>query len=273
METFVCKLCGTHSVKGNFGYCERCELTIFQIDTILNQYLYNEINPEWLIDGMIEIASWAYNGNPRTAAYFNTANEIVFIFAVEKEDSIPIDELTEINFTTLPNNKVIELLEDALILKKEGSTLYPGPISTKLMEIRWDGYEMNSPQIKKALQETHAIISISLTKSLIKNHEIKPKRALTLLHLISDIILKNDVSSKIVPKIQDMDLEFAMSGLSTHTKSKLKWDLVGFNDGEIKIISDIDYDGNMPLKPVTLNYAENIRERFRARVREERMYS
>lgn len=269
----ICNLCGNYVGEGRLGFCKKCELTIFQIDSIINEYLYNVSPPEWIIDGMIEIASWAYHSNPRTVAYFNTANELVFIFAIERQNSISIDELTEVNYTMLPNNKIIKLLEDALIIQKELSILYPGPISTKLMDKRWEGYDLNTPEIKRALKETKAIVSIALTKSLVKNGDIKPRRALSLLHLISDLILKTDYNEDIKKEIEDIDLEFSMYELSPHTKSKLKWDMFGFNDGEVKIISDVDVEGKMPLKPSTVIYAENMRERYRQRAREEREYS
>lgn len=268
-----CKLCKRNSPIRNSIFCDKCDLAQFQIETILSLYLNNESPPQWVTDGLIEIASWAYIGHPHGSGYFNTANEIVEIFAIERAETISIDELSEINYTNLPTNTVLNILKHALIIDYDTKQIFPGPISKKLLKIRWDGYEMGSQEVKMKIKEIHGIISVSLTKSLLIANRIKPQRALGLLKLMSKIILDSSASEKISPFITDYDMDIALNKLPTRQQNKIKRQISGLSDGETKIITDKDIEGHMPLKSSVLVYLENMRERYRERERTERGYT
>jgi len=253
-----CELCKRNSPFKTTKLCDNCDLSIYQIDTILALYLENQSPPQWLIDGLIEIASWAYVGNPHGSGYFNTANEIVEIFAIERQKTIAISELEEINYTNLPSNMVLQILKNALIIDYDMENIIPGPISKKLIQIRWEGYEMNSPEVKLKIKEIQGIIAVAITKSLIHNSH-KPQKALGLFKLMSKIILDSDSSGIISPDISDYDLEIALNKLPSRQQNKIVRQIVGLSDGETKIITDKDIEGKMPLKENVKIYLENMR--------------
>lgn len=268
-----CELCKRQSRLKNTKLCDNCELALFQIDTILSLYLENESPPPWLLNGLIQIASWIYFNNPHGSGFFNTANEIVEIFAIDRNETLPIDELSEINYTNLPAKTVLDTLKKALIIDYDTKNIYPGAISKKLIKIRWEGYEMNSQEVKMKINEIHGIIAVAVTKSLVVSNKHKPQRALGLFKLMSKLIFESFDTGEINPYISEYDLDLAFNKLPTRQKNKIKRELCGFSDGETKIINDKDIEGNMPLKDSVITYIENMRERYRERERTERGYT
>jgi hypothetical protein len=266
-----CELCKRNSPLRTTKLCDACDLSIFQINTILSLYLESESPPQWLTNGLIEIASWAYIGNPHGSGYFNTANECVEIFAIDRHETIPISDLEEINYTNLPANKVLQILKNALIIDYNTENILPGPISKKLIQIRWDGYEMNSPEVKSKIKEIQGIIAVAVTKSLLQNAH-KPQKALGLFKLMAKIILDSNISGNISPYISDYDLDIALNKIPSRQQNKIVRQIVGLGDGETKIITDKDIEGKMPLKEDVKVYLENMRERYRERERSDRGY-
>ena len=264
-----CELCKRNSRLKTTKLCDNCDLSIFQINTILSLYLENQSPPQWLIAGLIEIASWAYIGNPHGSGYFNTANEIVEIFAIDRHETIAISDLDEINYTNLPANKVLQILKNALVIDYDTQEIVPGPISKKLIQIRWEGYEMNSPEVKLKIKEIQGIIAVAITKSLMQNSH-KPQKALGLFKLMSKLILDSEISGNISPDISDYDLDIALNKLPSRQQSKIVRQIVGLSDGETKIVTDKDIEGKMPLKENVKIYLENMRERYRERERTDR---
>jgi hypothetical protein len=266
-----CKMCGSALNNGGSSpLCDTCELTLFQIDTIISEYLLNP--PSWLVEGVTEISSWVYNGNPRGAGYFNTANEIVEVFAIERKEEFPLEELKEMIYTNLPEKQVLKILKEALIIDYDTESIYPGPLSKKLMDIRWEGYEMDSLEVRKKIKEMHGIISVSITKGLLSRDKFKPQKALSPFKLVSRIILESNENNGIARDISEYDIDMAFLKLSQRQKNKIRREMCGFSDGETKIIKDKDIKGDMPLKDAVIIYSENMRERFRERNRDERIY-
>jgi len=266
-----CELCKRNSPNRTTKLCDNCDLTIFQMNNILSIYLANDSPPKWLTDGLIEISSWVYAGNPHGSGYFNTANEIFEIFAIEREEAIPIKELSEVNYTNLPEKTVLNALKNALIINYDTEIITPGPLAKKLIQLRWEGYELESQEINQKLKEAQGIIAMSITKSSISNAH-KPQKALGILKLMSKIILDNYTAEKIEPTISDYDMEIAFNKMPIRQQKKILRQIYGLSDGETKIITDKDIEGNMPLKETVLVYLENMRERYRERDRSDRGY-
>lgn len=266
-----CELCKRNSPLRTTKLCDLCDLTIFQMDNILSLYLSNETPPKWVTDGLIEIASWIYTGNPQGSGYFNTANELFEVFAIEREESIPIKELCEVNYTNLPENTILKILKGALIIDYNTELITPGPLAKKMIQLRWEGYELNSQEILQKVKESQGIIAIAITKSSLYNSH-KPQKALGILKLMSKIILDNYSVEKIEPTLSDYDMEIAFNKMPIRQQKKLLRQIYGFSDGETKIITDKDVEGNMPLKGTVLLYLVNMRERYRERERSDRGY-
>lgn len=89
-----CEICKVDTSQGNL--CERCSLNLFQINEILDTYIHINPAPNWLLNGIRELA-WMYMSIPRTMAFFNTANEVTWIFIMDREDKISVDEIMGIN--------------------------------------------------------------------------------------------------------------------------------------------------------------------------------
>ena len=268
-----CSLCNRQKQSDGRKNCLKCEISLFQIDSIIDDYINNNNPPQWLIDGLGEIFSWGYTGNPIGAGFFNTANEIAEIFAIDRLEEIPRDDLKEINYTNLSQEKILKILKNALLIEYDGSSIYPGPILRKLIEVRWEGYEMDTPQVKQKLKEMHGIVSVAITKGLLLENRRKPRYALAVFQLISHIMLSNGIGGEIDTTITEYDLDISLNKLVRRQQDRIKRTMMGFSDGVPKIIKDKDIQGKMPLKEIAIDYIEKMRERYRERERDLRTHS
>ena len=267
----ICELCKRNSFLRPTKLCDLCDLTIFQIDNILSLYLAKESPPIWLTDGLIEIASWIYTGNPQGSGYFNTANELFEVFAIKREEIIPIKELREFNYTNIPEKTILNALKDARIIDYNTEVITPGLLTKKLIQLRWEGYELDSHEVSQKLKEAQGIIAMAITRSSLGSHK-KPQKALGIMRLMSKIILDNFTAEKIESTISDYDIEIAFNKMPIRQQKKILRQIYGLSDGDTKIIKDTDIEGNMPLKASVLLYLENMRERYRERDRSDRGY-
>jgi hypothetical protein len=113
---------------------------------------------------------------------------------------------------------------------------------------------------------------VSITKGLLSRDKFKPQKALSPFKLVSRIILESNENNGIARDISEYDIDMAFLKLSQRQKNKIRREMCGFSDGETKIIKDKDIKGDMPLKDAVIIYSENMRERFRERNRDERIY-
>jgi len=258
-----CEICKVYISQGNL--CERCSLNLFQITEILDTYIHENPAPNWLLNGIREL-SWMFMAYPRTMAFFNTAMEVTEIFIIDREDKISVDELMEVNYTQLPRDKVLSLLEEAYIIERTGNDVFPGKLVKKLQQVRWEGYQMDTPQIESKLLELHGILTVAITRSLIRDREYLPRRALAILSLLSLHMIAS--GEEIGNIIDDYTVDLAFAGLGTRQQNRIMRIMAGFFDGKTKIISDITDDGKKETKPQMIEYMSHIRERYRERGRE-----
>jgi hypothetical protein len=252
------------SYKG-FDICNRCDLSLFQMDVILNSYLSNDDVPNWIVNGVIELGSWVYNRNVRGSGYFNAADEIISIFAIDRDEMILLNELNEIKISNLPDKRILEILRNSFIILYDNEYIYPGELTTKLINLRWQGLELNCSDFKKCLSEMRGVISVAITKNLLTKGSFVPQKAFAVFKLLSQIVLCNENKECIDPHVQDYDLDIAFVKLPDRLKYRLVREICGFRDGESKIVDDVDFNKNISLKPEVINYAEHIRERYRDR--------
>jgi len=231
-----CRLCQRQKQNNGNIYCEKCNISLFQIKSILDEYIFNSNPPLWMTEGLGELFSWIYSGNPSGSGFFNTANEIVEIFAIDRVDKIPRSDLSEINYTNLPEERILKILKDALIITYDPKFLYPGPLSQKLIDVRWEGYEMDTPEIKQKLKEIHGIIAIAITNGLlIGEHSRKPQYALAVFQLLSHIMTVNGINGDIDPIISEYDLDVTLNKLAPRQRAKIRRAMLGFFDGDTKL--------------------------------------
>ncbi len=260
-----CQICGNPKLPEESTLCERCTLSTFQIFEILEIYLKENPIPIWLANTVQELA-WLYKQYPRTMGYFNTALEVVETFLFMGKDLISIDGISEVNYTTLPRDNVLSLLEEALIIERNGDRISPGKLVKKLQEARWEGYQMDTPEMENKLLEMHGILVVALTKSLLRSGNYLPRQPLAIFHMLSGQILAS--GEKIDPILPDYIIESSTGGLSSRQISRIVRSMAGLGDGKTKIISDITPDYEKPLKDIIIEYCEKMRERYRERERE-----
>jgi hypothetical protein len=270
----VCSICSGLISKADSGeICINCQLAVFQLETILNIYLTSSQPPDWIIDGLVEIASWIYEGSTRGAVFYNVASEVAEQFVIECDNRIPIDDIKEANYSAVPVNKILEVLSNAQIITYNSEYVMPGPLVERLRNLKLEGYAMGSAAIRRKLKEMHGVIAASIAFTTLKEQNYRPQKALAILKLISQLITGADPTGDIEHVLTEYDFDVAFRKLTNHQQNKTKRQMSGFDDGEAKIIEDIDSDSNMPLKECVIAYAENIRERFRERERDERYYT
>lgn len=259
----TCQICGAKRL-GSETICRRCELSLFQVTDILQTYIREKQPPDWLVSAVGELA-WIFSEYPRTKAYLNTAMEITWTFILDGLIEINVDDVSEVNFTMLSRDRIINLLEEAMIIKKHKEKLLPGPLVEKLRNVRWEGYQLNTPEIKEKLLEIQGILSIALTRALVREKSFLPRRALAIFHMLSENMIQS--GEQIKPVIPEFVFRAASAGLTARQKRHIQYIMSGFLDGHTKIISDV-VDGELSLKDVMVEYCKNMRERWRRRERE-----
>ncbi len=261
-----CQICGVELEDLSSKLCKKCDLSMFQILDIIETYVNEKNPPEWLTNAVQELA-WIYQAYPRTAGYFNTAVEVLEAFTIFRVKEIALGEIKEINFTSLTTNRVLSFLEEALLIERDSDVILPGKLSKRLQEIRLEGYKMDTPEMEKKILEVHGILTVALTRSLIKTGVFLPRAALAIFDMLSDHILTSS-DKEIDPILSNFSIDWAITKLPVRQRLRLIRTMSGFIDGKTKIISDNTEEGEKPLKPVMIKYMEQMRERYRERARE-----
>jgi hypothetical protein len=259
-----CEICGA-KIEEAERFCERCKMSLFQILEILKSYVEEDPPPNWLIKGVREL-SWIFREYPRTQGYFNTAMEILELFIIDRLDEIEIKDIDELNQTSLPRDKVLTLLKKSFIIKIKGRTIFPGALTKKLQRVRWEGYQMDTPQIENKLLEVHGVLTAALSRSLIVTGEYFPRRALAIFHLFSEQMINS--GRDINPVIPEHVFLSAFRNINKRQRARISRIMSGFLDGHTKVISDAEEDGSATLKEVMTIYCQKMRERYRERERQ-----
>lgn len=254
----TCRLCGGYSKQPNSN-CERCDLSIFQVTETLELYLKENPAPEWLVGGISELGS-VFTENPRVQGYMNTAREVTWMFTLDKLEEVSIEDILEVNYSQIPRDDIISVLEDAHIIERRNNKIFPDALVRKLGQVRLEGFQMNTPEIASKLLEIQGILAIALINSLVKRQKYIPKRALAVLHLLSqNMIRSRENIEQIIPFGV---FEMATSGLTSRQMRRVQYVLGGFVDGQTKVISDLTDEG-LCLKEAMVTYCEKMRERWR----------
>jgi hypothetical protein len=234
----------------------------------LEEFIKNNPPPKWLTDGLQEMG-WIYQQYPKTVGYFNTTEEVVKTFVIDRAPEIHVDDLEEINYTAHPTERVLGMLEKAWVIERGGDRLRPGRLTRRLQETRLEGYSMDTQEIKEKIKEIHGILTFALTKSLLEDlggEGFLPRKIIAVLDLLSEQMLASGEEIDLdVPSIR-VDLAFLSMPLrQRHRAVRI---MSGFADGETKLLADVDERGGMILKESIKQYLTEMRERWRTRERE-----
>lgn len=248
--------------------CRKCEISIFQITNILDTYLKEDTPPKWIVNIVKELA-WIYTKNPRTRGYFNTAEEITKVFLFDSVVQISNENLKELNYSTLSNNKILSLLKEGLVVETNEEYVSPGPLVKKLQQVRWEEVAISAPRLQNKLLELNGILAIALTRAMLTSKEQIPRQALSIFHLLSNQILLSDDDDDVENVIPEYSFNATMFSLLNNMQvDRVLRTMTGFGDGSTKLIEDIDDNNEIHLNKATTIYLTQMRERWRTRERD-----
>lgn len=256
-----CNICNDYSTS---NICERCLLTLRQIDTILSIYLEENEVPEWLINFLPEI-DFLFDRDSRARVFFNASKQLRDIVLIENPNKIWPEHLTELNYSQIPQNRVLSILEKAMLLKKVKDYYEPGILLNRLLDIRLYGYEFDSIELQSSHKQINAIICVALIKALIEDFETYiPKGALAVFNMLSQHMIMYE-STEISNIISKNTISKSFRIVSNRHFNHIKYTMGGISDGRTRIIRDLTEDYDLVCKDNVVIYLERIRERMRER--------
>jgi hypothetical protein len=255
-----CKLCGNKS----YGvYCKLCEYTLLQIDEIIKLYL--EGTPPEEIDNAIVEFDRIYFSNLRIRTFYNTACEAIRFVIVNPPNSPLI--LMEPNFSNIPEPKVLAILEESKIITRKEDQAYAGPLLDRLIRLRLTKYGLSTTEFAKQLRIIYAVLTLVVTKTLLKYEEYVPQIVIGVFRVISAHIARNFDSMRIPKEIPRSTWDSGLRGMNPREEIHLEWDLLGLTaNTNPRIFDDYDTEREQFIsKPCMLNYYEYVRDIIRER--------
>ena len=254
-----CKICGRKS----YGeYCVLCEYSLLQIDEIIRLYL--EGTPPGDLDDAVAELDNIYYSNLRIRVFYNTACEAVHCVIANPDSPI---ELMEPNFSAIPQPKVLSVLEESGIISRREDKIYAGPLLSKLIRLRLTRYGLSSPEFSKQLRIIYAILTLTITKTLLKHEEFIPQIVMGILRVISAHVNRHLKTETIPRKIPRSTWKSGLSGMNPREKLHIEWALLGLSaSSDPRIFKDYDPDREQFIsKECMVFYYEYIRNRIRDR--------
>jgi len=254
-----CKLCGRKS----YGeYCRLCEYSLLQIDEIIRLYL--EGTPPEGMDKAVAEFDRIYFSNLRLRVFYNTACEAVHCAIAHPNSPIV---LMEPKFSTTPEPKVLSILEESGIISRRGEKIFAGALLKKLIRLRLIGYTTSSPEFSKHLRIIYAVLTLKITRTLLKHEEFIPQIVMGIFRVISVHIFKNLKSTKMPKELPSSTWRRGFKGMNRREEVHVMWDLLGLTaNTNPRIFEDYDSDREQFIsKDCMIYYYEYIRDRVRER--------
>jgi len=254
-----CKLCGRKS----YGeYCRLCEYSLLQIDEIIRLYL--EGTPPEDMDRAVAEFDRIYFSNLRLRIFYNTACEAVHCVIAHPNSPIV---LVEPKFSRIPEPKVLSILEESGIISRRGEEIFAGALLKKLIRLRLIGYTFGSPEFSKQLRIIYAVLTLTITKTLLKHEEFIPQIVMGVFRMISAHVLQHLKSTKIPKGVPSSTWKRGFKGMNLREQAHIEWDLLGFTaNTNPRIFADYDPDREQYIsKECMVYYYEYIRSRIRER--------
>ncbi|MCJ7634524.1 hypothetical protein MUP77_19295, partial [Candidatus Bathyarchaeota archaeon] len=217
--TRKCKLCGGPAYD---EYCKVCDHTLFQIDEILRLYL--EGTPPEAMDKAIAEFDRIYFSNLRLRVFYNTACEAVYCVMMNPNSPLT---LFEPKFSKIPEPKVLAILEESGIISREGENIVAGPLLKKLIRLRLTGYLFTSEDFSKQLGIVYAILTLTVTRTLLKHEEFIPQIVVGIFRVISAHVFRNMSSTSVPKEIPRSTWDTGFKGINPREEVHVKWDLLG----------------------------------------------
>lgn len=254
-----CKLCGR---KCYGEYCKLCEYSLLQIDEIIRLCL--EGMPPENMDKAIAEFDRIYYSNLRLRVFYNTACEAVYCAIAHPNSPIV---LVEPKFSRIPERKVLSILEESGVISRRGEEIFAGKLLKKLIRLRLVGYTTGSPEFSGQVRIIYAVLTLAMTKTLLKHEEFIPQIVMGIFRVISAHITQHLKSSEIPREVPSSTWKRGFKGMNLREQAHVEWDLLGFTaNTSPRIFEDYDPDREEYIsKECMIYYYEYIRDRIRER--------
>ena len=172
--------------------------------------------------------------------------------------------------STIPEPKVMSILEDSGIIIRDNGKIYPGPLLQKLVLLRLTEYSLTNKEFSRQLGVIYSILTLTITKTLLKHEEFIPRIVMGILRTISVHILRNEKAPNIPKEIPSSTWKSGFRGLNLRSQAHVEWDLLGLTPNtNPRIFENYAPDREQYIsKDCMLYYYEYIRERLRDREQE-----
>lgn len=205
-----------------------------------------------------------YFSNLRLRVFYNTACEVVH--CIVAHPNLPI-ALFEPKFSSVPEQKVLAILEESGIISRQGEKNFAGPLLKKLVRLRLTGYAIGSPEFLKQIRIIYAVLTITISKTLLNHEEFIPQIVMGIFRVISAHVSRNLRSDKIPKEVPLSTWKTGFKGMNRRGEVHVMWDLLGLTaNTNPRIFKDYNPDREQFIsKECMTYYYEYIRDRIRQR--------
>jgi hypothetical protein len=231
--------------------------------------MYLEGTPPEAMDEAIAEFSRIYYSNLRLRVFYNTACEAVSCAMMSPEPNTALN-LFEPNFSQIPEPKILTILEESGIISREGEKIFAGKLVKKLIRLRLTGYPFTSENFSRQLKIVYAILTLILTKTLLKHEEFVPQIVVGIFRVISIHIFQNAHSKSIRREIPRSTWNKGFKRINPREEIHVEWDLLGISPNtHPQIFEDYNVEREEFIsKPCMIYYYQYIRDRLRERTEE-----
>ena len=266
-----CDLCDDRDAQPDSAICEQCELTLFQLEDIREEYHKNGEAPNEVVSQFLREVRGLYKSNIKTRAYFTAASEVVRYFVETGENELPVRNIRSVAQSSIPTPKILTVLSEARIITREDDVVKPGALTKSILRVQWEQFERDSDRWERRMQEVFGLLVVTLTITLVKIDGDTPRSALAIFHLMSKHVIsaKSQNNDRVDEKIPGFRIQGGFSNVTSGAQENIERDLLAFGtDGRPKVVKDIDEEGSWVPKTITIEYMNRVLERWRDRGRD-----
>jgi len=266
-----CELCEYREAQSDSDICEQCELTLFQLEEIREEYQKNGEPPDEVVSEFLREVRSIYESNIKNRVYFSAASEIVRYFVETGNNELAVEYIRPIRRSTVPTPKILHILSEAQLIEQDSDAMKPGELTESILRVQWERFPRDSDRWKRRMQEVFGLLVVTLTVTLVEIDSDTPRSALAVFHLMSKHVIAADSRDRdeVEDTIPEFRVEGSFSEVTAGAQENIERDMLAFGtDGRPKIIKDVDGSGDWVTKTITLEYMNRVLERWRTRGRD-----
>lgn len=254
-------------------WCKKCDTSHMMMDIVLDEYISTNGRPDVTTELMMAELDFLYKRNITLFGYLNTAVEVCFDFLFYDMTRIPRTDLKELNQSKLPDDEIITVLEQGLLIRQDKVNIYPGVLTDKMANLRLARIQIRDPEWQRAMTEVIGLIAIALTKALFEIYGAQkgrgarfPRSAMATLHLLAHLMLEADRTGNPVDSRLALTEFFNItSGMLTRRQQRYAtYIFLSVVDGRPRLLEDYDDSKDeLVFADVVVNFLERTREQIR----------